>query len=72
MKKTKTNTLAMMFKTNASKSWHFKLFSIRESGCFTIMAVECTDSYCQQRWVGNDLKDHEDFIGAYEVGSITF
>ena len=49
--------------------------SIRESGCYT-MADECTDisnkeqfTICIQ-WVGDDLQDHEDFIGLYDVPRI--
>ena len=49
---------------------------IRDSGCYTIMADECTDVANKEqfticiRWVGQDLQDHEDFIGLYEVSSI--
>ena len=49
---------------------------IRSSACFTIMADECTDIANKEqfticiRWVGEDLLDHEDFIGLYEVESI--
>ena len=50
--------------------------SIRHSLCFSIMADECNDvankeqfSICI-RWVSDNLQDHEDFIGLYEVGSI--
>ena len=41
------------------------------------MADECTDIANKEqftiiiRWVGEDLQDHEDFIGLYEVGGIT-
>ena len=51
--------------------------SVRDSGCYSIMADECTDIANKEqftiiiRWVGEDLQDHEDFIGLYEVGSIT-
>ena len=40
--------------------------------CFSIMADECTDiaTICL-RWVDRDLKYHEDFIGLYQVDSIT-
>lgn len=40
------------------------------------MADECTDVANKEqfticiRWVGQDLQDHEDFIGLYEVSSI--
>ena len=49
--------------------------NIRDSGCFTIMADECTDKSNKEqltiymRLVG-DLRDHEDFIGLYEVDGI--
>ena len=45
--------------------------------CFSIMADECTDIANKEqfticlRWVGRDLEDHEDFIGLYQVNSIT-
>ena len=51
---------------------------IHESGVyFSIMADECTDISNKEqfticlRWVGKDLKDNEDFIGLYQVDSIT-
>ena len=51
--------------------------NISDSACYTIMADECTDiankeqfTICIIRWVGQDLQDHEDLIGLYEVGSI--
>ena len=50
--------------------------NIRESGCYTIMADECTDISNKEqfticfRWVGADLQDHEDFLGLYHVTSI--
>ncbi len=50
--------------------------NIRGSACFTIMADECTDISNKEqfticiRWVGEDLQDHEDFIGLYGVESI--
>ena len=51
--------------------------NISDSACYIIMADECTDiankeqfTICIIRWVGQDLQDHEDFIGHYEVGSI--
>ena len=50
--------------------------SIRHSLCFSIMADECTDVANKEqftiyiRWVSDNLQDHEDFIGLYEVGSI--
>ena len=49
---------------------------IRDSGCYTIMADKRTDVANKEqfticiRWVGQDLQDHEDFIGLYEVCSI--
>lgn len=49
---------------------------IRESACYAIMADECTDLSNKEqfticiRWVGHDLKDHEDFVGLCEVDSI--
>ena len=49
---------------------------IRDSGCYTIMADECTDVANKEqfticiRWVGQDFQDHKDFIGLYEVNSI--
>ena len=50
--------------------------NIRESACYSIMADECTDVANKEqfticvRWVGNDLQDHEDFLGLYQVDSI--
>ena len=50
---------------------------IRESGCFTIMADECSDVSNKEqlticiRWVDQDLKDHESFIGLFQVDDIT-
>ncbi len=50
--------------------------AIRTAACFTVMADECTDILNKEqfticiRWVGNDLVDHEDFIGQYQVDSI--
>ena len=47
------------------------------SVCFSITADECTDIANKEqfticlRWVGKDLEDHEDFIGLYQVDSIT-
>ena len=49
---------------------------IRDSGCYTIMADECTDVANKEqfticiRWVGQDFQDRKDFIGLYEVNSI--
>ena len=50
--------------------------NIRDSACYAIMADECTDisnkeqfTICM-RWVGEDLEDHEDFIGLYQVDNI--
>lgn len=43
---------------------------------FTIMADECTDSSNKEqfticiRWVDDNMLDHEDFIGLYNVGTI--
>ena len=51
--------------------------NICNSACFTIMADECTDTANKEqftiniRWVGEDLQDHEDFIGLYTVDSIS-
>ena len=52
--------------------------NIRESGVyFSIMADECADISNKEqfticlRWIGRDLEDHEDFIGLYQVDSIT-
>ena len=45
--------------------------------CFSIMADECTDIANKEqlmiclRCVGRDLEDHEDFIGLYQMNSIT-
>jgi len=50
--------------------------AIRKAACFTVMADECTDLSNKEqfticiRWVGDDLVDHEDFIGLYQVDSI--
>ena len=50
--------------------------NISDSACYTIMADECPDIANKEqfticiRWVGQDLQDHEDFIGLYEVSSI--
>ena len=50
--------------------------NIREAGCYTIMADECTDISNKEqfticiRWVDEGLEDHEDFIGLYEVPTI--
>ena len=51
--------------------------NVRDSSCYSIMADECTDTANKEqftiviRWVSNDLQDHEDFIGLYEVENIT-
>ncbi len=43
--------------------------AIRTAACFTVMAYECTDISKKEkfticiRWVGDDLVDHEYFIG---------
>ncbi len=50
--------------------------AIRTAACFTVMADERTDVSNKEqfticiRWVGDDLVDHEDFIGLYQVDSI--
>ncbi len=50
--------------------------NIRDSACFTIMADECTDIANKEqftiviRWVGEDLQDHESFVGLYQVEGI--
>ena len=50
---------------------------IRESGCFTIMADECSDVSNKEqlticiRWVDQDLKDHKSLIGLFQVDDIT-
>ena len=50
--------------------------NIRNGACYTLMADECTDISNQEqfticmRWVDNDLADHEDFIGLYQVSNI--
>ena len=42
---------------------------IHDNACYTIMADECSDVSNKEqftiiiRWVGQDLRDHEDFIG---------
>ena len=49
---------------------------ICESSCYTIMADECTDTSNKEqfticiRWIDENLIDHEDFIGLYQVDSI--
>jgi len=49
---------------------------IRDSGWYTIMADECTDVTNKEqfticiRWVGEDMQDHEDFVGLYEIAKI--
>ena len=51
--------------------------SVRDSGCYSIMADECTDIESKEQfiivisWVSEDLQDHEGFTGLYEVGNIT-
>ena len=50
---------------------------IGDSSCFSIMADECTDCSNKEqftiniRWIDQNLKEHEDFIGLYQVDSIT-
>ena len=54
-----------------------KAQSIGRSSCYSIMADECTDVANKEqfticiRWVDDDLQDHEDFIGLYEVDDIS-
>ncbi len=49
---------------------------IQKSACYSIMADECTDASNKEqfticmRWVDEELQDHEDFIGLYQVDSI--
>jgi len=48
---------------------------IRKSGCFTLMCDECTDVSNKEqlticlRWVDENLKDHENFVGLYQVNN---
>ena len=50
--------------------------NISGSVCFTIIPDECSDVANKEqfticiRWVDQDLQDHEDFIGLYEVENI--
>ena len=50
--------------------------NIRDGGCCTIMADKYTDVANKEqfticiKWVYQDLQDHEDFIGLYEVSRI--
>ena len=50
--------------------------AIRTAAYFAVMADECTEFSNKEqfticiRWVGDDLVDHEDFIGLYQVDSI--
>ena len=50
--------------------------NVRTSTCYTIMADECTDKANHEqfticiRWIGDDLQDHENFVGLYHVGTI--
>ena len=50
--------------------------SIRDSGWYANMADECTDMANKKqfticiRWAGEDMQDHEDFIGLYEMEKI--
>ena len=56
---------------------YLKLMALNIGVYFSIMADECTDISNKEkfticlRWVGKDLKDNEDFIGLYQVDSIT-
>ena len=49
---------------------------IRSSVWYTILADECTDVANREqfticlRWVGEDLHDHEDFLGLYQMATI--
>lgn len=49
---------------------------IKKSACYSVMADECTDASNKEqfticmRWVDEELQDHEDFIGLYQVDSI--
>ena len=49
---------------------------IRSSGWYTILADECTDVANREqfticlRWVGEDVHDHEDFLGLYQMANI--
>ena len=51
--------------------------NVCQSRCYTIMADKCTDISNKEqfticiRWVDNDLTDHENFIGLYEVQNIS-
>ena len=50
--------------------------NIKSSGWYTILADECTDVANREqfticvRWVGEDLHDHEDFLGLYQMSTI--
>jgi len=50
---------------------------IAGSSCFSVMADECTDCSNKEqftvniRWIDQDPKEQEDFIGLYQVDSIT-
>lgn len=49
---------------------------IAEAHCFSVLADECTDCSNKEqftvniRWVDQHLKEHEDFIGLYQVSTI--
>ena len=49
---------------------------IAECSCYSIMADECTDCSNKEqftiniRWVDEELKEHENFIGLYQVDTI--
>jgi hypothetical protein len=49
---------------------------IRDNGWYTIMADECTDVANKEqftiliRWIDENLEDHEDFVGLYEMATI--
>jgi hypothetical protein len=51
--------------------------NISSSSCYSILADECTDTSNKEqftiniRWVDKNLEQHEDFIGLYQVDSIT-
>lgn len=50
--------------------------NIRSSRWYTILADECTDVANKEqfticlRWIGEDLHDHEDFLGLYQMAAI--
>ena len=50
--------------------------NIAASHCFSLMADECTDCSNKEqftiniRWVNQELHEHEQFIGMYQVSTI--